>query len=133
MSKELTEQWQNGTLPVGWYYVETPCKEIKKLYCEDGASLELDDPETAGYDFFHRNLDKGQVEILSPVPSFDEYNELMQKMHKLEKQLSSISEQLNEARHTIYRIASTDGSDCKTILETIIRDANLYLEKWGVE
>lgn len=49
---------------------------------------------------------------------------------KLQQQVERLQEQLKEARHTIYCIANTDGSDCKTILETIIRDANLYLEKW---
>lgn len=48
------------------------------------------------------------------------------------EQIERLQEQLKEARHTIYCIANTDGSDCKTILETIIRDANLYLEKWGI-
>ena len=49
----------------------------------------------------------------------------------LRKKLERLQEQLEEAQHTIYCIANTDGSDCKTILETIIRDSNLYLEKWG--
>ena len=67
--------------------------------------------------------------------------ELEEKVEKLEKRLAKktnkenkcLQEQLKEARHTIYCIANTDGSDCKTILETIIRDANLYLKKWGVK
>ena len=51
----------------------------------------------------------------------------------LEEQKAKLKEQLKEARYTIYCIANTDGSDCKTILETIIRDANEYLEKLGVK
>lgn len=54
-------------------------------------------------------------------------------LEKMGKLIQSLQEQLKEAQHTIYCIANTDGSDCKTILETIIRDANLYLEKWGVK
>ena len=70
MKKTLTEQWREGTLPKGWYYVKTHCEEIKKLYCEDGESLELDDPETSAYYFYHRKHDKGQVEVLAPVPDY---------------------------------------------------------------
>ena len=71
MSKELTEQWRNGTLKEGVYWcevIESPYVEQVHLpCCEDIV-----------------------VEVLAPVPSFDEYNELMQKIHKLEKQLSRI-------------------------------------------
>ena len=48
------------------------------------------------------------------------------------KKIERLQEQLEEAQHTIYCIANTDGSDCKTILETIIRNANLYLERFGL-
>jgi len=60
----------------------------------------------------------------------------IKKKHQLadlSKTIERLQEQLKEAQHTIYCIANTDGSDCKTILETIIRDANIYLEKWGVK
>ncbi len=84
MSKELTEQWQNGTLKEGVYWCEiTESPYVEQVHlpcCEDIV-----------------------VEVLAPVPSYDEYNEFMQKMHKLEKQLSSISEQLKEANDIIKK------------------------------
>ena len=90
MTKTLTEQWREGKLPEGWYYVKTPCEKIKKLYCGDGESLELEDPETAGYYFFHRDLNKGPVEALSPVPDYKMFQFLMGEQKFTEEMLENI-------------------------------------------
>ena len=72
------------------------------------------------------NIDCGGARYKTPKEI-----ELENQIADLSKKVERLQEQLEEAQHTIYCIANTDGSDCKTILETIIRDANLYLEKWG--
>lgn len=90
MTKTLTEQWREGTLPQGWYYVKTPCEEIKKLYCGNGESLELDDSETSGYYFFHRNLNKEQVEVLAPVPDYKMFQFLIGEQKFTEEMLENI-------------------------------------------
>ena len=140
MNKELTEQWREGTLPQGWYYVKTPCEEIKKLYCGDGESLELEDPETAGYYFFHRDLNKGQVEVLSPVPDYPELCELKQELEicKDEKadlyaKLCNALMQLEECKKKVHilneasmKLENTVGKLCEQL-----NDANEVI-KWCV-
>ena len=112
MTKTLTEQWRDGTLPEGLYYIEGKGNYdialIRNRYCPVLTSPYSED-----------TVFESEFVPVEPVPSYDEYKRLQ--------------EQLKEARHTIYCIANTDGSDCKTILETIIRDANLYLEKWSAK
>ena len=118
MSKELTEKWENSKLEYGYYYLQTKDGErrIDRTTCDVMSSI-----------YLWTQTDKDYIqEVLSPVPSYDHFSQLVKKVEQLQ-------EQLKEATHTIYCIANTDGSDCKTILETIIRYANLYLEKWGVK
>lgn len=77
MTKSLTEQWRNGTLPENWYYTHIKsilgnldCITIN--YCdEDGV--------------FEEYPDEDIKEVLAPVLSYDEYNGLLQEMHTLEK------------------------------------------------
>ena len=102
MTKTLTEQWREGTLPDGWYYCQC-YDEVKKLYCGDGESLELEDPETFAYYFFHREDEKGQVEVLAPVPSYKEWqaeldsnNELLNVQKRLEKKLEIATKALEQ-------------------------------------
>ena len=77
-----------------------------------------------------------EIELEKKVHILNEANMKLENelghLADLSKKVELLQEQLKEARHTIYCIANTDGSDCKTILETIIRDAKLYLEKWGI-
>ena len=126
MSKELTEHWRNGTLSENWYYIHLKsdwggidCITIN--YCdEDGV--------------FEEYPDEDIKEVLAPVLSFDEYNELVQKIHILEKQLSSISEQLKEANDVIKKYRRFEVA-LKVEKGTLIGvyPAIDYLEKWGVK
>ena len=67
MSKELTEQWKNGTLPENWYYVHLKsnwggidCIIIN--YCnEDGV--------------FEEYPDEDIKEVLAPVPTYGKFLE----------------------------------------------------------
>lgn len=92
MSKELTEQWRNGTLPKGWYYVEISSEEIKKLYCGDGETLELDDPETSAYYFYYKKHDESKIDILGVVPGYMDCKGLMYDSIALDKARKRIDE-----------------------------------------
>ena len=80
MTKTLTEQWRNGTLEESMYYVKLP-EEIIIANIYQLKQLDLVN-------------DADEIEVLAPVPSYDEYKvlvsnsaELVQKMHILEKRL----------------------------------------------
>jgi len=109
MTKTLTKQWKDGELEDDVYYV--------KFYTTNPPHIM--EVGTEYLETLSKFNGTDRAEVLAPVPSYEEWKRLQ--------------EQLKEAQHTIYCIANTDGSDCKTILETIIRDANLYLDKWGVK
>lgn len=132
MSKELTEQWWNGTLKEGWYYIHL-MSDWGTLNC---ITINYCDEEG----IFEEYPDEDIKEVLAPVPSYYEYNELVQKMHKLEKQLSSISEQLKEAEDVIRFYANTDGLTEEEKQMTAEKyhlvyglKAIDYLEKWSVK
>lgn len=122
MSKELTEKWRNGTLKNGYYYVTSFIgwsSEVKEII----------------HPFFLSNKAMGDIkEVVAPVPSYDEYNEFMQKIHILEKQLSSISEKLKEANDIIkkYRRFEVALKVEKGTL-TGVYPAVDYLKKWDVK
>lgn len=154
MSKDWTEQWRNGTLPEGWYYVKTPGGEIKKLYCEYGEAFELEDSETAGYYFFHRDLNKGQVEVLAPVPDYMDCKRLMNDSIELDKgkikiyELVSHSDELVQKIHILneanMKLENTVGKLCEQvneankIIKKLYKESGNpigcdYLERYGVE
>lgn len=70
MTKKLTEQWREGTLPEGDYY-------IKGAFDDDIYISHLD---------YEIEEDKRLPveEVLAPVPSYDEYKELTQRVGRLE-------------------------------------------------
>lgn len=70
MTKTLTEQWREGTLESGHYYIRSGLS----------TSVEI---RYLGNGFF-----EGNIEVLTPVPSHDEYKQLVSKTEQLEKKLA---------------------------------------------
>lgn len=129
MTKTLTEQLKNGTLKDGLYYIKDNDNILIGIrYCLTMTRL----------------IDDGcpSFEVLAPVPSYDEYNELTQKVENLEwdkkeddalinfcnkrlvkyhKEIAKLKEQLEEANVIIKYYADSDDP----------RPAQSYLEKWG--
>lgn len=62
MTKTLTEQWRDGTLPLGTYY-------ILNIYGDE----EIDMSVAVGELWNNTDL----KEVLAPVPSYDEYKQLV--------------------------------------------------------
>lgn len=87
MTKTLTEQWRDGTLEQRYYYVkyfgncQKPFVEIElKNFLLDLVKV--------------KDMDK--IEVLAPVPSYDEYKELVRKSDKLKKKLEIATKALKE-------------------------------------
>lgn len=143
MSKELTEKWKNGEISGCYYW---------KLF--DGTII--------GYVGEVSECFEEQVcEVLAPVPSFDEYKELVRKSDKLDKimsdtvtnqgdcqqivednlnrQIARLQEQLNEANEALKELVGFGVVTEKTKAEYTDPDdwectcvADEYLEKWGI-
>ncbi len=80
MTKTLTEQWREGTLPKGWYYL---------LDCDGKEWFRYLTGRKPDADFV-----KCFKEVLAPVPSYDEWqaelasnDELLNVQKRLEKKL----------------------------------------------
>ena len=63
MSKELTEQWYNGTLEESMYYVKLPDNDISIVNIYQLKQLALVN-------------DANEIEVLAHVPSYSEYQSL---------------------------------------------------------
>lgn len=90
MTKTLTEQWREGTLPLNHYYVKT---KIGK-YGIDNTVLTFDEdkPRTKlAYSDYTK-------EVLAPVPSYDEVKEMSQKIKRLEFDNEALEMAHNEGK-----------------------------------
>ena len=113
MSKELTEKWRNGTLEGGMYYVKIPDGDVEQANTYQLKQLAL-------------VYDADKIEVIEPVPSYEE--------------LQKLKERLADAEKTIKFYADIDGmteeekqmSAEKYHLVYGLK-ANDYLEKWGVK
>jgi ABC-type oligopeptide transport system substrate-binding subunit len=68
MTKTLTEQWREGTLACGDYYIKTKGIGIDKII------INYYEEELKQFDGL---CDCSVAEVLAPVPSYDEYKELL--------------------------------------------------------
>ena len=128
MTKTLTEQWRKGKLPEGYYY-------IKGAFDDDIYISHLD---------YEIEEDKRLPveEVLAPVPSYDEYKELTQRVGRLELdnevledvvqecnkrglENKKLQEQLKEANEVISIYRCYDDTECGKATE--------YCKKWGVK
>lgn len=94
MSKELTEKWRNGKLEQKYYYVKHFWNGQKPFVEIELKNFLLD---------LVKVKDSDKIEVLAPVPSYDEYKVLVsnsaglvQKMHILEKKLDIATKALKE-------------------------------------
>ena len=78
MTKTLTEQWREGKLPEGYYYVNN--RNWINYYSEDDGYFD----------------DGGIEEVLAPVPKYDEYKQLLKKNERLEKKLAIATKAFEE-------------------------------------
>ena len=94
MSKELTEQWRNGTLEQKYYYVkyfgngQKPFVEIElKNFLLDLVNVK----------------DRDNVEVLAPVSSYDEYKRLQEQIKDYEKTLNRYAKYRSEAKKVLEK------------------------------
>lgn len=144
MSKELTEQWRNGTLEDGFYYV----KENNEVFIS---------PCSKHYLLSVLN----DCEVLAPVPTYDQFVELTEKVGELSsengrlkydndvlstvndeltKKVKKLEEQLEEAEDVIRFYANADKLTEEEKQMSVEKyhlvyglKAYDYIERYGVE
>lgn len=89
MSKELTEQWRNGTLEESMYYVKLP-EEIIIANIYQLKQLDLVN-------------DADEIEVLAPVSSYDEYKRLQEQIKDYEKTLNRYAKYRSEAKKVLEK------------------------------
>jgi len=87
MTKSLTEKWENGELYSGVYYCKTKSLGIKKLYLHHKAYGGM---YADTYSQEEHYPDEDIEEILAPVPSYDEYCNLVFQANKPRNPLSDV-------------------------------------------
>lgn len=105
-SEQLTEQWKKSELPEGWYYVK----------CDDGICFD----RFTYYGGFSKIFNYSVKQILAPVPTFDELqnmnkavNECMAANIKLVEENAQLKELLKKANKFLKDYGFTfDGKDC---------------------
>lgn len=142
MTKSLTEQWKDETLPVGPYY----WKKEKDMWVANVDEMQ---------DYLEL-YDNRNIQVLAPVPSYEEYQgllsdnlaldeakeinaELEYKVKKLEQQLAEANEVIKEyADSSNWEDYYNEYSD-SIVDDCIFYDsvgwavAKDYLKKWGVK
>lgn len=93
MTKDLTEQWKNGELPEGYYYVRDGNNMIAEYL--DGYFYNDGEPMTS--------FSGGVDEVLAEVPSYDEWKQLhkfLEEFNALEvaEENAKLKELLKECR-----------------------------------
>lgn len=148
MSKTLTEQWREGTLPGDCYYILIKNGHIRK----DRTCFYSHTDEQC----FCFTSNKDIQEVLEPVPSYDVVKKLQEQLKEVQQELQirindnadmyaklcNALMQLEEANNTLKKIAiamACDPSDIKVIIpeycveQDVLDNCNKYFEKWGVK
>lgn len=143
MTKTLTEQWKDGTLPRGGYYIKLLDGSIKQTNYDNISKVF--DTELFQYSVSVK-------EVLAPVPDYQTWKDFQQhfvdklelevKLKKAYEQLEQesikvveIQEQLNEANEMLKgaKHLTVKDSNGATIFELVSPEINEYLKKWGVK
>ena len=104
MSKGLTEQWKNGELEGGHYY----------LLMKDGSTRIANTVYVVGEkQFYWENTSIDFVqEVLAPVPSYEEYQDIIQQNVNQESAIETYIERIKELEKKVH----------------ILNEANMKLE-----
>lgn len=112
MTKSLTEKWKDGELPDGYYYIDYDTQQ-KIFEVEDGCATYQGLPAET---YFLNDV--CLIKVISPVPSYDHFSQLVKKVERLQ-------EQLKDANQVIL-----DMSKNNPVAGVYALD---YKSKWGVK
>lgn len=133
MTKSLTEQWKDGTIKEGLYYVKTDIGLNNGVVFRWLTGVKPDE------EFLKLKYFK---EVLAPVPTWEEDKEKTEKLHlanemwtkwynafcEKQKEINKLQEQLKEANELISLLYPLSMNKERAIERTAE-----YMEKWGVK
>ena len=115
MTKALTEQWREGTLKEGFYYIL-----FASRFGEDYITIDMFISDEK--DFMYSCCEDVK-EVLAPVPSYDHFSQLGKKVERLQEQLKEANEVIR-----FYKDTSLFEDKYNSPFNAI-----KYLKKWGVK
>ena len=132
MTKSLTEKWKDGELPIGHYYV----KRKNGMVFIDNTILQFDEMPITKLAW----SDKTE-EVLAPVPSYDEYKELVKKVELLEFDNDVLNSVADQQDDKLIAMDKKMAEMRKQIMQAnkCIKHCSAhpccekYLKKWGVK
>ena len=128
MSKELTEKWKNETLEEGDYYIRRTDDVIIDFYYNKH------------WDWME--YEQGIKEVLEPVPTYEEYQDILQQNINQEsaietyiEQIKELEERLADADKTIKMCDELWGQHYTIADGTTLGNSPAwkYMLKWGVK
>ena len=93
--EELTEDWKAGKLATNWYYLKLESGEI-----------ELQSNNIGG---FIMSIDNNVVQVLAPVPSYDEYRAMQERIADDGKTIEELSERYRKTKENETRLLEYTG------------------------
>lgn len=126
MTKTLTEQWREGELPNGEYYVKDWDGTINWFVAQN---------KILWRDLNNPIYTSERIEVLSVVPNYDEYKRLQEQLADASKTIERLQEQLKEANEVIkdYDYYEPVLTNEGKYLRYEPNSAKAYLKKWGVK
>ena len=106
---DLTEQWNNGELPEGDYYIKRRNGDF--LY---------DNIDTSGV--WRNSIDEDILEVLAPVPSYDEWQESEKYNKHLEEKIKIYERKDKQATETsiAYNELLEENTKLKELLKRVL-------------
>ena len=123
----LTELWQKGELPEGWYYLKVD-EEIANypVIAECVIDYALGHTDSYFFDYDEGNLEQ----VLAPVPSYDEWQESEKYINSLEEKIKIYERK--EKQHTndsiAYNELSKENEKLKEAVELIEKGLQEIIE-----
>lgn len=110
----LTEKWDKGELPEGDYYIKRRNGDF--LY---------DNIDTSGV--WRNSIDEDILEVLAPVPSYEEWQELKEASDGLSKLMfKSLMNRFVKADEERERLAEENQK-----LKELLKECKRYIDFWG--
>lgn len=132
MKQTLTEQWKNGELAGGIYYCKTKSFGVKKLWFHHKAHSGMY-VQTYGQEECYP--DEDIIEVLAPVPTYEEYQKLIFYSDDLDKTTDLLTETQDKWLKTIKANKKLKEQLAIAIkaLEVLETKSDKFDDSWGIQ